>query len=71
MIKRLESTKLGIEFVYLIAVIFGMNYGCKMFDDHFKIIWGVMDVYINWAQPRGSCLCMSKPDFWIKCVYLD
>jgi len=52
MINWLESRKLEIEFVYLIVVIFAMNHGYKMLNDHFKIIWGVINVYLNWAQPR-------------------
>jgi len=38
MINWLESRKLEIEFVYLIVVIFAMNHGYKMLNDHFKII---------------------------------
>ena len=37
-IKWWESRKLEIKFVYLIVMIFGMNHGYEMLDDHFELI---------------------------------
>ena len=65
MIKWLESRNLEIKFVYLIVVIFGMNHGYEMWDDHFELILGVMDVFLNWPWMRFLWSFMFQVKFWV------
>jgi len=54
-----ESKTCEFELAYISFVIFGMNHGFMMFDDHFDSIQGVMDVIMIWPY-AGISMIMDK-----------
>ena len=42
-----ESRELEFKQAYVIVVIFGMNHGYMMLDDHFESNCGYLDAYLD------------------------